>query len=479
MASKKANKVLNDAQERADKIAEMMDKLEELVNNSSVKLTRSIISTFIESLSAENGVILTDAENLRKVALIDKAWSTFSNQQGFEIANQFITDIDTINADNMKYYRSISSAQINTTDIKNIINSRLGLNNKGEPVAGGYMKGLMDDVTVRNEIKKLAYNKIVSGTGFKDLSKSLAEFIQGNKETVGALNQFYRNFAYDTYAQIDRLNGGLYAEKLKLKYFIFQGTRRTNSRYFCLQNKGKVFTTEEAEGWRDLIGKTITVPGKKDGTTKKIPIGPIIDGKSVTKATYNPVVDMGGIGCVDIASFISEEIAFQLRPDLKTRIKVSEDYKEDYEGKDKAKVYVHKDADKKDMQANLNLAKTLADNGISVKIRKHSYQRNVKNPEIELANGRLGDFKEIGKDSNVKTAVNNAIRNTSKQRGQVVAVKITRSNYNKAELIRAIDGAITTKRNRAITDVYIIYGSQVIQISRDEILDRDYYSKLP
>lgn len=478
-SNNKHKKVIDQAQSRADKIAEMMDKFEELVNNHSINLTRRVIETFMDSLTAENGIILKDEENLRKVALVDKAWKNFSNQEGYNISTQFITDINTINQENLKYYRSLSDAQIKASDIHNIVNAKLGIDDKGNLINGGYLKGLIEDTVVRNEIKKLVYNKIISGTGFKDLSSTLKNFIQGNENTAGALNQYYRNFAFDTYAQVDRLNGTLFAEKLNLKYFIFQGTRRAGSRYFCLQNKGKVFSTDEAKEWVNLIGKVITVPGKKEGTKKTVPIGPIIDGTSVTKATYNPVVDMGGIGCVDIASFISEEIAFQLRPDLKTRIKVSEDYKQEYEGKNKAKVYVHNDADKKDLKTNMSLAQTLADNGIAVKIRKHVYSKGIKNPEIELVGNRLGDFKVIDKDSSLKNAVNNAIKNTAKQGGVIAAIKIPGKLYNRQELITAINGALSPKRNKSIDGVIVIYGKVAIEISRDEITERSYYSKLP
>lgn len=316
MASKKKNKAkkIEDlSQERADQISQMMEQFERLIEHSSESLTEAIIKTFSDALSIDNGSILTDVDNMRKVALIDKAWNTFNNQTGVEIITTLITDAQTINQQNLKYYRTLSDAQINMADIRNIVNSRLGIDSNGDLVKGGYMKGLLDDVTVRNQIKQFAINKISAGVGFTDLNKGFKDLIEGNPETMGAFKQFHRNFSFDTHAQIDRLNGTLFAEKLKLKYFIYQGTRRKGSRFFCLQNKGKVFSTEEADHWKELIGKTKSVPGAKDGTTKRILIGPIVE----DIATYNPTIDMGGFGCVDIASFISEEIAFMMRPDLK------------------------------------------------------------------------------------------------------------------------------------------------------------------
>ena len=169
------------------------------------------------------------------------------------------------------------------------------------------MQGLLDDVSVRNEIKKFTYQKMIGGTGYEDLRKGLKTLIQGSPEKMGAFEKFHRNFAYDTYVQVDRFNGVLYAEKLGLKYFIYQGTRRDASRYFCIHRKGRVFTTDEAEEWHKLIGTTVEVNGKR------VQAGPIVP----DPASYNPLVDMGGYGCVDTVAYISEEVAFAMRPELK------------------------------------------------------------------------------------------------------------------------------------------------------------------
>lgn len=307
------------SEERAALLSEMMDRLELLIDKSGNLLARRVLEEFLSKLSLEDGNILTDSENFRKLALIDKAWDGFNKSYGQEIITSFITDTETIIAENLKYYREISETAIKSKDIRNIINARLGIDDSGELVKGGYLKGLLDDVSVRNSIKQEAFRNITTGTGYEASRKGMRELIAGNPDKMGSFKQFYRNFTYDTHVQIDRLNGALYAEKLDLRYGIYQGTRRRDSRHFCVERKGKVFSTEEAEGWRDLIGKFITVQGKRG--PKKVPIGPIVDkiGKysADVKADYNPIVDMGGYGCVDTFSFVSDIIAFQLRPDLK------------------------------------------------------------------------------------------------------------------------------------------------------------------
>lgn len=311
MPSKKANKIKKLSEERAELVSQLMDRFEELIQQKSAYLTEEVINTFLDKLSTKDGAILTEAENLRKAMLIDQAWRKFNNTHGAEIITEFITGLQEINEANLKYYRTLSDANIRPGDIKNIINYRLGIDEKGNLIKDGYMKGLLDDVSVRNEIKKSAFQQITKGTGYENTRSSLRDLIQGNSDSLGKFNQFYRNFAFDTHVQVDRLNGSLYAEKLNLRYGIYQGTRRKDSRHFCLERKGKVFSVEQSKDWVKLIGKTKTVQGKNG--PKKVPIGPIVR----DKATYNPLVDMGGYGCVDIFSYVSDEIAYELQPSLK------------------------------------------------------------------------------------------------------------------------------------------------------------------
>ena len=288
-----------------------LDAFDEIVREQAEEMVLAIQKLFLARLSTQSGIVSRTAENLAALSLIDRAWNDFLAKSAPIIMSEFLYGMENISEANLKYYRLLSDANIRPGDIKNIINARLGIDDNGNLVKGGYMKGLLDDVSVRNEIKKFTYQKIISGTGFEDLKTGLQNLISGNPEQLGKFEQFYRTYAYDTYVQVDRLNSTLYAEKLGLKYFIYQGTRRKGSRPFCLARKGKVFTTEEAAEWHRLIGKRGDVTTDKG--TRNMLIGPIVD----DAATYNPLVDLGGYGCVDTVAYISKEIAFAMRPELK------------------------------------------------------------------------------------------------------------------------------------------------------------------
>lgn len=297
------------AEEKAAFIDSQLAKLEKLLDKLGPLLNQQIVDDFLSQLSIENGQVLTDIQNLRTTALIEAAYETFLQQEGFKVVAQMIPDLYELTGLNLDYFTDLEGMKVNGTDIEKIVNERLGLNDKGELKKKGFMKGLLDDPTVKNDIKQFALDKVMGGTGYEDLRSGLKEKIEGSPDKMGSFKQHYRNTAYDTYAKIDRLNGKLWADKLDLKYFIYAGTKRKASRHFCISKKGKVFSTDEADKWKDEIGITII-----NNKGKRVPAGPIVTGEDV--ATYNPLIDCGGYGCVDDIMYISEEIAFARRPDL-------------------------------------------------------------------------------------------------------------------------------------------------------------------
>lgn len=289
--------------------------LEKLLDKLSPKLADKIAETFLTALNVKDGVIDPSIFNQNKVALLDAAYASFMEQHGKKIIVTMMDDLKTITGLNEEYFKELSGMKIDAKQVNKVIYNRLGLaesDGKLKVKSKGFMKGVFDSAPVRTEVANFAIEKISNGTGFEDMRKGLRELIAGNDEKMGKFSQFYRNAAYDTYAKVDALNGKLYSDKLKLKYFIYAGTRRKTSRHFCIKRKGKVFSTEEAEEWKDLIG---TYEVGENG--KPVKAGPIVTGEDIP--TYDPVVDRGGYGCVDDIMWIGDDIAFDMRPDLKPK----------------------------------------------------------------------------------------------------------------------------------------------------------------
>jgi len=307
---KELKRLRKNAQDKADYVDGQLAKLEKLLDKLGPLLTKEVFDEFLKTLDVENGQVLTNEQNLRKINLLEKAYNTFMEQQGYKVITMMLTDLDGITGKNLEYFEKLAGSKLKPAAIKRIVNERLGLNAKGELKRVGFMKGLLDDTTVKNQIKKFATDRVINGAGFDDFRTGLQTLIAGDSGKMGAFKQFYRNAAYDTYTRIDALNSKLHADKLKLEHFMYAGTRRKASRHFCLKRKGKVFTRAEAEEWKDLIGTYTT-----DDDGKRVPAGPIVSEED--KPTYNPLIDRGGYGCVDDIMWVSKEVAYARRPELR------------------------------------------------------------------------------------------------------------------------------------------------------------------
>ncbi|MFT3704652.1 MAG: hypothetical protein QM802_19965 [Agriterribacter sp.] len=256
-------------EERIGFIDDSLLKLMETLDKIAPKLADLIAKQVISALDVKDGVIVSSTVNQNKIIGIDKVISDFMKSEGVKVISKMANDLAKITSLNEKYFSNLTGEKIDSSKVKNVIYNRLGMDDEGNLKRNGFMKGLFDMQQPRRDIINYAMEKTTTGTGYEDLRKGLRELIVGNEDKMGKFKQFYRNAAYDTYAKIDALNGKLYADKLTLNYFIYAGTRRKTSRHFCIERKGKLFSRQEAETWKDLIGTTTV-----DEKGKLVPAGP-------------------------------------------------------------------------------------------------------------------------------------------------------------------------------------------------------------
>ncbi len=108
------------------------------------------------------------------------------------------------------------------------------------------------------------------------------------------LQRYLRQYAYDSFNNVFEAGNNLAAQALGLEYFIYEGTVIDTTRPFCAKKAGKVFSTEEAKEWvndADLIDKK-------------------------TRGSYRPLIERGRYNCRHQIRYISDTLAFTLRPDL-------------------------------------------------------------------------------------------------------------------------------------------------------------------
>jgi hypothetical protein len=275
---------------------------------SEKRLYESIFEKIVNSFEVEDGNIVTSNKNLNATAEINAIFKQFNKSEYSNIIARFSNDLGKIVDLNSDYFRNIADEttperfNMVNKEVKSFMSNRIGLKASGEVASNSYLDRLIKDETFKNKIKDKLLRGVTNKVPMKKLVSDLQTTILGNDKVDGGLVQYFNQHIVDTYNQFDRTTSKIYAERLNMKYFVYQGGKIKTSRKFCLKHDGKCFTTDEAKKWEKQIGV-------KDSKGK--PIGPIAD-----KSSYNPLVDCGGYRCRHSLDFISASLAKKYRPDL-------------------------------------------------------------------------------------------------------------------------------------------------------------------
>lgn len=294
MDGKELQKLIRKAAGNRTKLVdELLAELEKTVTAAQQKLLNRFLNDFVNKLDvAEDGRIKDTLRNKRLLATVDTIFTQYVKTDGVEIAKTMVDGVKSILDFNGKYYQGFNTKAvlipINAT-VKEFMQSWLGLKGNGALEGNGYLQKTVSDTKVLNELKNLALRAVVGQQGHDAMRAEVKQFIEGNQQTAGLLQKYYRNFVYDTYSQVDRAAAQVYADKLKLNYAIYEGGLIKTSRKFCIERNGKVFTREEIAAF---------------------------DPKEAKQPNYNPFTDLGGFGCRHHLNWIPYTVAVIMRPDL-------------------------------------------------------------------------------------------------------------------------------------------------------------------
>lgn len=295
------------AKQRAAFIERQRALLENNVSAIQGKLFDAVFNKLLEKLDLADGKILNNNSNIDLASTLDKIMKDFMTNDFNKVIKLFSNDLIGLQGLNSAYFKTIEEDQTKLKQIANDVNTimrkRIGLDASGNKIKGGYLDKLSTDPKFKQELKKATYKAVTTGASMDDFKAKMKTLITGNDSVNGGLQKHFNRFVYDTYQQFDRTTAVLYSNKLDLKAFIYSGTKITTSRCFCINNKGKVFTLEEAEKWRSKLNDSC---------------GPIWNEKK--DGRYVPIDMMGGYGCVDVPNFISNRMAIRLRPDLEAKL---------------------------------------------------------------------------------------------------------------------------------------------------------------
>lgn len=290
---------------------ELLDAKEKALKGSITAAQSILYDELIENLLNElkGDQILNTSENISSLTTIDKVWKKFVETEIIPIMRKYVSDLREINTLNAQYFSVFSETKRIMGEIESDINKgtyeRLGVNQQGGVIKGGYLDSLIRDDTVKNEVKKLTYKSIVSErVTKKEYIQSVRELIEGKEGKMGALDRHFDTFAYDTFTQHDRTVSWQYANKLGLKYAKYMGGLVEDSRPFCVVRNGKVFSADEILKFGTPMDIYGGYTNKSKGQFKGKPL------------VYDPVLDCGGYRCRHSLNFMTDKEAQRRRPDL-------------------------------------------------------------------------------------------------------------------------------------------------------------------
>jgi len=289
---------------RTKLVNEQSDKLNGKIDRAQKKLFSYLTESFLPSLETDENETLIPSDKMFFIpSKLDNYYDKFNEEEITPIVSTFASDISKLLSYNKKYYDTVKKSDAHE-DINASVLGALGIT--GTIIAGGsLLYNVLSDRAAIGAIKTVVMAAIGSGLTVTGLKIALQDVVL--KRGGGLVKSLFEERLPDPYVKVDRFIGKKYATELKLNYAIYQGGRIGTSRDFCIERNDKVFSREE-------IMKFGTPQDKFGGYTDKAKGE--FQGKN---DPYDPFQDLGGYNCRHFYSYISDELAFTLRPELDGR----------------------------------------------------------------------------------------------------------------------------------------------------------------
>lgn len=288
---------LNQFDKEKQKLFEKLQRLLfQRVRSSQTSLLLKLGDLIDQILIDEDGNLKFTATNLKKINNISLTIERHQNLSFRQIGIWIGQKVSELLNLNIRYNKSVLGLAAETTDAKvqRLIMQRLGFDStEGKLIKGGWLDNLTTRTGIGERIGADVNRAISSKMGLSDFKKQFRNAFTSNKNGLGLVEAHFNTKAFDIFQETDRLTAKTYADEYKLNYALYAGTVKDTTRPFCKERVQQVFSREEIEKW-----KNINFKGKPSGF-------------------YDPATQCGGYNCRHHLSWMSDELAKELRPDLK------------------------------------------------------------------------------------------------------------------------------------------------------------------
>ena len=270
---------------RTKLISSLMSSMQNQIAENQRKVYERILDKFIDKLEKdEDGNVKNNDHNRRLLNEIDEVFKEYNKKEGRQTIELLLQSVTSIMSFNQGYFQALDGNARTLKimpKVKDFMKGWLGI--KGDVVEpNGYLDKLVSNDPAKIALKNQAMKIVIGQEGFEDAKKQIKTLIDGNQNTMGALEKHHRNFAFDLYSQIDRATSDVIRNDLGFVFAIYEGHVLPTSREFCIEKKGKIFHISEIKKFNP---------------------------KEAKPPNYNPITDLGGYGCIDHLNWVSTAMA--------------------------------------------------------------------------------------------------------------------------------------------------------------------------
>jgi hypothetical protein len=300
---------------------DFIDRQNALMGNTAIKaqsrLLSDIVAELIPQFDVKDGIIQETANNYRLMQVLDKTYKTASIVYNQTLLTQIVSTTAKLSSLSSKYFEVMMTGNIPArfesivAKTEKLMNAYIGI--QGETLKkGGFLESYFSQNVLNTELKQLTAKAVTSNMDIREYTKILRDKITGTDAYKGGLEKQVNQYVTDLYQTYDMAYNKTIGNELGLTYFIYQGGLIDDSRDFCAAHNNKVWSIEEAQEWPTWTPADGEYPAGYEVKAKDIYAVPSYLGYP----GYSALVNLGGYRCRHMLGWITDDIAFKMRPDL-------------------------------------------------------------------------------------------------------------------------------------------------------------------
>jgi hypothetical protein len=294
------------------------ERLNSVISKMQDQLLSKVTAEIIPKLDITGGKIKNTLNNYRLLQSLDKMYKDFENGSRLAFVTEIGNTTNGIAALNKSFFTLSMGLELPelfeaiVADTSKKIGLRLGLSG-GNIVSGGFLETLIKNEGLLLELKQFMAQSVTSQMPMKSFINGMNTLITGSGTETGGIEKQFKRYAHDIYMQYDSAYASTLADKVGMRYFVYQGGLIEDSRDFCVAHNNKVWSITEAEDWINWTPSIGDYPaGYKIKSKHPEDVPSYLDYPG-----YSPLIDRGGYNCRHYIGFIMDALAYKLRPELK------------------------------------------------------------------------------------------------------------------------------------------------------------------